>query len=169
MQRALIILLVLLAAVSVLLFYRSRDSQSVFGSTNSSYLMKLHIIDYDPEGVQWEADVQKAIIMDSRGEIELKGVRIYYPSRSFTVEAEEGVYSIKNNSLVLKGRIKGQSNGLDIYADRVRYEPDKKVLYAYGRLSIKGKGFTITADEGVIRDSNILMVTGNVRTIFNNI
>ncbi len=169
MQRVTILLLVLLIVISMLVSFSPKDSQLVFEATNSSYLIDIHIIDYDSQGVQWDAYVQKATVLESRGEIMLKGVKIHYPLRSFTVEAEEGIYSLKDNRLALKGRIKGQSNGLDIYADRVRYEPKEKALYAYGRLSIKGKGFTITADEGVIRDSSILMVKGNVRTVFDNI
>jgi len=161
----------LIIGLLIMILY-SVGGEPIYGSilseneNSNSYAKEIKVFQYGTKGLQWRADVKKAVIEESRKKILLDNIVIFYPEREFVVRAEKGTYDIKNMTVHLQGRIKGITEGFKIEANNMRYIPQDRILYAKGDVIVKAKYFIINAQEGFIRESHIFEIRGKVRTLF---
>lgn len=93
----------------------------------------------------------------------LKAVRINFPQRGLNINAEKGRYNMDSNDLFLVGNIKAQTKDYTITTDSVKLLSGRR-LFTDDRVIVEGKRLKIEG-QGMSAEKNVWILR-NVNAIF---
>ncbi len=153
-----------------LLFFWSFTGQQKTGPLpvrRPSVLRGLQVVEFSQRGILWNASVRKATSGGSGTPIlRAEDIRIYWPERALTVHAPRGNLDTKRMKISLQGRVRAFRGDFQVEAPVIERDPESREIHARGGIKVRGKGYTIKADEATLKNNGVFEARGNVHAVF---
>ncbi len=131
-----------------------------------SVMKGVEVVYYKKERPDWRAEIKEALFSRDETKSELKDVNIFYFRGDVRLHSRQGFYDITNGQIRLSGMVNGKGKGFTFKSPELLYLPSEDILATSKGLVIKGKKYMLSGRSGIIKDSQVMEVTGDVRAVF---
>ncbi len=131
-----------------------------------SVMKGVEVVYYKRESPDWRAEIKEALFSRDETGSELKDVSIFYFKGDLSLHSRQGFYDITNGQIRLSGMVNGKGKGFTFKSPELLYLPSEDILTTSKGLVIKGKRYMLSGKSGIIKDSQVMEVSGDVRAVF---
>ncbi|VAX31474.1 hypothetical protein MNBD_NITROSPIRAE03-1370 [hydrothermal vent metagenome] len=165
--RAISLLLAASTLLLILVWLATGDKRPSYTKGPGKSVMKgVEVVYYKKERPDWRAEIKEALFSRDESKSALKDVNIFYFRADVSLHSKLGFYDIATGQLRLAGMVNGKGKGFTFKSPELLYLPSEDILATSKGLVIKGKKYMLSGRNGIIKDSQVMEVTGDVRAVF---
>ncbi|MCX8030937.1 MAG: LPS export ABC transporter periplasmic protein LptC [Thermodesulfovibrionales bacterium] len=166
MKRVFLTLLSLLLFIAILFVYsfHHKETKSNLTFSELPFMDEVRIKHMKEGSLKWSISAKKAIFLNTN-EIELSDLEIFFPEKDLTLKSQSGFYNHSNQSFLITGKIKAQTNNFIINAENLSWDATKNQLSSNKKIEIVGNNFFIEGNE-LSASLDKARLNSNVKAIF---
>ncbi|GBD99853.1 lipopolysaccharide-assembly, LptC-related [bacterium BMS3Abin07] len=148
--------------LSAILFNYRKSSVPTLAINDDSFMEKVSVLHVTSGVIDWKADIDKVFIDSGSRSSIIRDVSFTFPGRNVTASADNGIFDMDRDNLFLYHNVKAKKNSMDITAESISWNNNKKSLSSDSRiiisedlLKLSGKGLDISNDGRITIKKNV--------------